>query len=212
MPARPGSASTTPWGPARWAPTTRMSSTPACGYVACVDCAWWTPRYSRPCHPATPPRRRLRLPGAPRTSSAPRPDPQPTAPHEGRSRGLLAQRGASGSATNLATARMWTRLAAQLRGSARAHVLTVAAFNYYLAGDAVRGRVSLPSHASINSCQYVGCAASGVLARHPERTGEAGGDEDVLGNQVVDGRAAEAHQCRVDAAAEDVEPVLDAGL
>lgn len=79
---------------------------------------------------------------------------------------------------------MWTRLAAQLRGSARAHVLTVAAFNYYLAGDAVRvgmaidhaqdavtaaglhlpnlaellsaavpGRVSLPSHASINSCQ-----------------------------------------------------------
>jgi len=33
---------------------------------------------------------------------------------------------------------MWTRLAAQLRGSARAHVLTVAAFNYYLAGDAVR--------------------------------------------------------------------------
>jgi hypothetical protein len=28
---------------------------------------------------------------------------------------------------------MWTRLAAQLRGSARAHVLTVAAFNYYLA-------------------------------------------------------------------------------
>ena len=33
---------------------------------------------------------------------------------------------------------MRTRLAAQLRGSARAHVLTVAAFNYYLAGDAVR--------------------------------------------------------------------------
>jgi hypothetical protein len=33
---------------------------------------------------------------------------------------------------------MWTRLAAQLRGSARAHVLTVAASNYYLAGDAVR--------------------------------------------------------------------------
>jgi hypothetical protein len=28
---------------------------------------------------------------------------------------------------------MWTRLAAQLRGSARAHVLPVAAFNYYLA-------------------------------------------------------------------------------
>jgi hypothetical protein len=79
---------------------------------------------------------------------------------------------------------MWTRLAAQLRGSARAHVLTVAASNYYLAGDAVRvgmaidhaqdavtaaglhlpkpgrvpqrrrpGRVSLPSPASINSCQ-----------------------------------------------------------
>jgi hypothetical protein len=48
---------------------------------------------------------------------------------------------------------MWTRLAAQLRESARAHVLTVAAFNYYLAGDAVRGRISLPSHASINSRQ-----------------------------------------------------------
>ena len=80
----------------------------------------------------------VRWPGAPRISSAPRPDPHPTAPHEGRSRRLLAQRGASGSATNLATARMWTRLAAQLRGSARAHVLTVAAFNYYLAGDAVR--------------------------------------------------------------------------
>src|ERR1700681_773357 len=96
MPARPGSASTTPWGPARWAPTTRMSSTPACGYVACVDCAWWTPRYSRPCHPATPPRRRWRWPGAPRTSSAPRPDPHPTAPHEGRSRRLLARRGLGG--------------------------------------------------------------------------------------------------------------------
>ena len=33
---------------------------------------------------------------------------------------------------------MWTALAARLRGQARAEVLTVAAFNYYIARDAVR--------------------------------------------------------------------------
>jgi hypothetical protein len=42
-----------------------------------------------------------------------------------------------------ATAQMWTALAAQLRGHARAHVLTVAAFNYYLAADAVRAGIAI---------------------------------------------------------------------
>jgi hypothetical protein len=42
-----------------------------------------------------------------------------------------------------AAAQTWTALAAQLRGHARAHVLTVAAFNYYLAGDAVRAGMAI---------------------------------------------------------------------
>jgi Domain of unknown function (DUF4192) len=42
-----------------------------------------------------------------------------------------------------ATAQMWTALAAQLRGHARAHVLTVAAFNYYLAGDPIRAGIAI---------------------------------------------------------------------
>jgi hypothetical protein len=42
-----------------------------------------------------------------------------------------------------ATAQMWTALAARLRGHARAHVLTVAAFNYYLAGEAVRAGIAI---------------------------------------------------------------------
>lgn len=42
-----------------------------------------------------------------------------------------------------ATARMWTTLAAQLRGRARAEVLTVAAFNYYIARDGVRAGIAV---------------------------------------------------------------------
>ena len=40
-----------------------------------------------------------------------------------------------GLGNEFAAAQMWTTLAAQLRGQARAEILTVAAFNYYLAGD-----------------------------------------------------------------------------
>lgn len=42
-----------------------------------------------------------------------------------------------------ATAQMWTALAAQLRGRARAEVLTVAAFAYYVARDAVRAGIAI---------------------------------------------------------------------
>jgi hypothetical protein len=42
-----------------------------------------------------------------------------------------------------ATAQMWTALAAQLRGHSRAEVLTVAAFNYYIARDAVRAGIAI---------------------------------------------------------------------
>lgn len=42
-----------------------------------------------------------------------------------------------------ATAQIWTALAAQLRGQARAEVLTVAAFNYYIAGDGVRAGIAI---------------------------------------------------------------------
>ena len=40
-------------------------------------------------------------------------------------------------------AHMWTALAARLRGQARADVLTVAAFNYYIARDAVRAGIAI---------------------------------------------------------------------
>ena len=43
-----------------------------------------------------------------------------------------------GLGNEFAAAQMWTTLAAQLRGQARAEILTVAAFNYYLAGDGIR--------------------------------------------------------------------------
>jgi hypothetical protein len=42
-----------------------------------------------------------------------------------------------------ATARIWTALAAQLRGQDRAEVLTIAAFNYYIARDAVRAGIAI---------------------------------------------------------------------
>jgi hypothetical protein len=42
-----------------------------------------------------------------------------------------------------ATAQTWTALAARLRGQARAEVLTVAAFNYYIARDAVRAGIAI---------------------------------------------------------------------
>ena len=62
-----------------------------------------------------------------------------------------------------------------------------------LLSAAVRAASASPPTSASTVARDVGCAASGVLARRDaERTGEAGGDEDVLGNQVVDGRAAEA--------------------
>ena len=42
-----------------------------------------------------------------------------------------------------ATARIWTALAAQLRGQARAEVLTVAAFNYYIDRDTIRAGIAI---------------------------------------------------------------------
>jgi Domain of unknown function (DUF4192) len=48
-----------------------------------------------------------------------------------------------GLGNEFAAAQMWTALAAQLRGQARAEILTVAAFNYYLAGDAIRAGIAI---------------------------------------------------------------------
>ena len=48
-----------------------------------------------------------------------------------------------GLGNEFATAQMWTALAAQLRGQARTEILTVAAFNYYLAGDGVRAGIAV---------------------------------------------------------------------
>jgi hypothetical protein len=42
-----------------------------------------------------------------------------------------------------AAAHTWTALAAQLRGQARAEVLTIAAFNYYISGDGVRAGTAI---------------------------------------------------------------------
>ncbi|SBS77480.1 conserved hypothetical protein [uncultured Mycobacterium sp.] len=42
-----------------------------------------------------------------------------------------------------AAAQTWTTLAAQLRGQARAEILTIAAFNYYIGGDGVRAGVAI---------------------------------------------------------------------
>ena len=54
---------------------------------------------------------------------------------------------------------------------------------------------------------------SGVWAAgHAERPGEAGWDEHIAGNQVVDRCATKTHQRRVDAVAQDVEHILNAGL
>lgn len=43
----------------------------------------------------------------------------------------------------LTAAQLWTALATHLRGTARAQLLTVAAFNYYLAGDTIRAGIAL---------------------------------------------------------------------
>lgn len=48
-----------------------------------------------------------------------------------------------GRGNEFAAAQMWTALAAQLRGQARAEILTVAAFNYYLAGDGIRAGIAI---------------------------------------------------------------------
>lgn len=48
-----------------------------------------------------------------------------------------------GLGNEFASAQMWTALAAQLRGQARTEILTVAAFNYYLAGDGIRAGIAI---------------------------------------------------------------------